>query len=525
MTQSHIRIPPDGTGKRLATTEFLEVGYTDLTGDLEIGDRISGAISGTLGTIIRVEPSSASTGELFILLDHGVNPVLTVGELLSAEGTPPTGLCKTTDQGVPFHTSHSVLVGGNNPSYEQHVDIHGAASVRFAEGSPLFDAFGGQKVSQPNTIGIYEFSSDGGDGLFTIETLGAATDSYNPVTSTVDLTCTGASGDSVIRTTNKCHYYWPGNGTTIVMSAALSDNGVVGNTRRLGFFDQNNGLFFEMHDTTAHVVLRSSTSGSIVDTRIPQSQWNRDRLDGTGLSGIAAQWNRATVYWIDLQWLGAGKVRFGIIGPDGNRVVVHEFYNSGQNIYPYMKSASLPVRTENFNREATGTTAQLRLTCLTVKCDGLLDYTYYRNAAQHAEKLVTTNTPLISLRAKATYMGAKNPVNIFAEEYNCFIKNGSVRLDFCWPMTLTEATWDQDFGASEVDTGATSATVDDDYLLYASYYLGPGAHNVDLRKFFEKNDEGIIANADGTAWDWNVVATAVDGTPLIQGSMTWKELR
>lgn len=525
MTQSHIRIPPDGTGKRLATTEFLEVNYTDLTGDLEVGDRIAGAISGPLGVIVRVIPETSTSGELFVILDHGVNGVLTVGELLTAEGTPPTGLCKAGNSVTPFHSSHSILVGGNNPTYEQHVDIHGAASVRFAEGSPLFDAFGGQKVSQPNTIGVYEFSADGGGSLFTTEISGNATDTYNSVTSTVDLFCTGAAGDSVVRTTNKCHYYWPGNGTTIVMSAALSDNGVVGNTRRLGFFDQNNGLFFEMHDTTAYVVLRSSTSGVVVDTRVPQSQWNRDRLDGAGLSGIVAQWNRTTVYWIDLQWLGAGRVRFGIIGPDGSRVVVHEFYNSGQNIYPYMKSASLPVRAENFNREATGASTQLRLTCLTVKCDGLLDYTYYRNAAQHTEKLVTTNTPLISLKAAATYMGARNPANIFAEEYNCFIKNGSIRLDFCWPMTLVGATWEQDFGALLVDTGATSAVIDDDLCLYASYYLGPGAHNVDLRKFFEKNDEGIIANADGTAWAWNVVATAVDGTPLVQGSMTWKELR
>lgn len=525
MSHGHVRVPPDSTGKRLSAQHFMEIEYANLVGDLQLDDFVSLGIL-ELGTISYVNETSASTGKILLRLYHDVlTSEVQVGHSLTASGNPPTGTFTVVDV-IPYYTSNSSIVGGNNPTHSLFVDNKGAAFTRFAEGAPLFDAFGGQKVSQPNTIGVYEFSADGGNGLFSISTVGGATDTYDSSSSTVRLTCSNASGDSVIRTSNKYHYYWPGNSTTVLLSGALSDTGVVGNTRRLGFFDESNGPFFEMQNTTANVVLRSSTSGSVTEIRVPQSEWNVDKLDGTGLSRINASWDKAIVYWIDLQWLGAGRVRFGILGPDGSRIVAHEFRNAGQNIYPYMKSASLPVRAENFNTAPVGSNPQLRLTCLTVKCDGLVDYTYYRNTARHNEVTVSAaNTPLISLAAPSQYMGAHNPVNIYAEEYNCFVKNGTVRLDFCWPITLTGATWDQDFGAAIVDIDATAATIDEDYWLYASYYLNPGPHNIDLRKFFENNDEGIISNADGTFYAWNVVATAVDGTPTVQGALTWKELR
>jgi hypothetical protein len=308
------------------------------------------------------------------------------------------------------------------------------------------------------------------------------------------------------------------------MSAALSDNGVVGNTRRIGFFDENDGIYFEMQDTTAYICLRSSTLGQTF--RVPQTSWNVDKLDGGGLSGITADWSKAAVYFIDLQWLGAGRVRAGVLGADGSRVVCHEFRNSGANPYPYMKSGSLPVRAENFNTSLTGSIPQLRITCIVVKCDGKVDYTYYRQGCLHPTIAVPgDNVPLVSIRAKALYGGRRNPTNSFPEEYSCFVSGGTVRVDFCWPITITGATWALDFEAMEADIAATSATVDDDYGLYASYYLSPGSHKIDLRPFFEANDEGIITNADGTFWAWNVVASKVEGTPSVQGCLSWKELR
>jgi hypothetical protein len=276
-----------------------------------------------------------------------------------------------------------------------------------------------------------------------------------------------------------------------------------------------------------YAVLRSSVTGTPVDVRIPQSEWSHDRLDGTGLSGVHIDWAKQMVFWLDLQWLGAGKVRLGIVGPDGVHIVVHEFQNSGKNNYPYMKTASLPVRAEVVNHALLGAGTQLRLTCIVVKCDGKIDYTYYRDAATHGAVTVNgANVHLMSLRASPTYGGRKNPVNAYPEEYNCYVKDGVVRLDLCWPITMTGYTWADDRGAIQVDYAASGATVDADYWLYASYYLSPGTHKIDLRGLSENNDEGIIFNADGTFWPFNLVATKIGATDaVIEGALTWKELR
>lgn len=527
MSQSYIRIPPDGTGKRIATTIHLDINYEGLSGDIQVGDVVTGSVSGLLGEVIRLVPVDSGSGAVNVLLDHDAAEQVVNGEILTFVGVTPPGTASAVGTGTTLHTSRTQLMGSNNPFYGQHVDIQGAASVRFSEGAPWFDALGGQKVASPSTIGIYEFSSDGGFGLFATELVGAGTEVYTAQTSTVDMTVSSANGDSVIRTSNKCHYHWPGNGTTIVMSMGLNNSGAVGNTRRVGYFDTSDGLFFELKDMVMNVVLRSSVSGTVVDTRVPQSEWSHDRLDGTGLSGIVANWAETWVLWIDLQWFGAGRVRFGVLGPDGSRVVCHEFENSGLESFPYMKSGSLPVRAENFNTGVTGTSCQLRLTCLVVKSDGLLDYTYWRNAAVHDAVSVTgNNIPLISLRCALDYGGRRNPVNAYPEEYTCYNTDGVVRLDFCWPITLTGATWATAIGAMEVDTAATSAIVDADYWLFFSKFIGVGPYSFNLRDFFEANDEGIITAGNHTIGAaWNVVATKISGTPVVSGSLSWKELR
>lgn len=525
MSQSHVRVPPDSTGKRVVSHSYLEISYINLTGDLNIDDIIY-LDTTKIGSLSYIKPLTLTTGKILVNLFNDIDEnIVTINSVLTAEGNPPVGEFTITEV-IPFYISKATLAGANNPSNMLFIDNRGAAYTRFAEGSPLYDAFGGQKIAAPNTIGVYEFSSDGGFDLFSTILTGDATCEYNQNTSTVNLTCGTSATDSVIHSSNKYHYYWPGNGTTIIISAALSDNGLTNNTRRIGFFDDQDGVFFEMHDQIAYAVIRSSISGVVSEVKVPQSEWNIDKFDGNGISRISADWSKAYVYWIDLQWLGAGRVRFGILGPDGSRLVAHEFRNAGDHAYPYMKRASLPVRAENFNTALTGNSSQLRLTCMVVKCDGLIDYTYYRQCALHPETTVsTTNTPLISLKAASTYEGYHNPVNLYVEEYNCVVKNGTLRLDVCWPITLTNATWAIDMGAAILDIAATTATVDDDYCLYATYYLGQGTHKIDVRGLFEKNDEGIIANINGSINTWNLVATPIDGTPTIQGSMTWKELR
>jgi hypothetical protein len=86
-----------------------------------------------------------------------------------------------------------------------------------------------------------------------------------------------------------------------------------------------------------------------VDNRIPQSQWNIDRCDGNGISGYNLNLAKMQMCYIDYTWYGAGAVRYGFRGPNGDIIFVHKIANNNRNNQAYMRSGNLPGRYEVSN--------------------------------------------------------------------------------------------------------------------------------------------------------------------------------
>jgi hypothetical protein len=95
--------------------------------------------------------------------------------------------------------------------------------------------------------------------------------------------------------------------------------------------------------TTDTYVIASKT----VDTKIPQSQWNIDKLDGTGPSGYNIDLSKMQMWYIDYSWYGAGYIRWGVRGTDGNVIYVHKLPNNNVNNEAYMRSGNIPARYES----------------------------------------------------------------------------------------------------------------------------------------------------------------------------------
>jgi hypothetical protein len=84
----------------------------------------------------------------------------------------------------------------------------------------------------------------------------------------------------------------------------------------------------------------------VIDIKIPQSQFNIDRLDGTGPSGYNIDLTKMQMFYIDYSWYGAGFVRWGVRGPTGDVVYCHKMINNNVNYLAYMRSGNLPGRYE-----------------------------------------------------------------------------------------------------------------------------------------------------------------------------------
>ncbi len=410
-----------------------------------------------------------------------------------------------------------------NPHQIQSVDGRGQAFVRFAEGSPTMDAFGGLRVADAHILGGYEYSQSDQAGLFQDQTTNGGSLTWTPGTAKTVSSTTSANGSSVTRTTNRWHFYQPGVGNHIIITTSMGDSGKAGNTRRWGYFDTLDGLFFELQGTTMNVVLRSSTLGT--EFRIPQSSWNGDKLDGTGLSGMTLDVTKANFYWIDYAWLGVGTVRFGVLASDGSRWVCHTFENPNNNVAAYMRTGSLPIRYENFNTALTSGASDMNLICAAVYSESKTDYVYWRYADISTPTPITidTNTHLLSMRPKLEASpGFVNRTGIYPDKLDLFVSGGNIKIMILDDATLTGASWIDATSLAQYDVTATVSGGDK----FRSFYLSPGVHSINLADVYETNDEGYHVLADGTgAYTFTIVATKLDGTTVtVDATLGYREL-
>jgi hypothetical protein len=85
-------------------------------------------------------------------------------------------------------------------------------------------------------------------------------------------------------------------------------------------------------------------SSLVQETRIPQSQFNIDKLDGTGPSGFIFDAGKMQMMGIQYTWYGAGFIDYMVRGGDGNWVFAHRIKNNNVNVEAHMRTGNLPVR-------------------------------------------------------------------------------------------------------------------------------------------------------------------------------------
>jgi len=319
------------------------------------------------------------------------------------------------------------------------------------------DPFGRLRVSNPFTI----FDSQNRyqkDNQFDESTANGASITYDTNTSTVLMSADTTSGSKAVRQTYRVMPYQPGKGllvmATFVMAAAQTNL-----RQRVGYFNTENGLFFQKNGSTNSFVLRSYISGSVSDARtVNQADWNGDKLDGTGASGKTLDTTKAQILFMDFEWLGVGSVRCGFI-IDEEFIICHTFQNANDITSVYMTTAILPVRYEIEATAAISTGATLKQICSTVISDGGYQQ---QNAMQFARRttaktgISTTFVPLVSIRLASDSLGAvvlPQSVQVYptvTQDYEiALFKNA----------TLTGASYNTtDFTHVDYDVSATALT-------------------------------------------------------------------
>ena len=287
-----------------------------------------------------------------------------------------------------------------------------STAVPVSIGGTNVDAFGRLRVSQPYTL----FDSQNryaADNQFDVTTTGTgASASFLPNEAAVKMEVTAASAGSVVRQSYRSFPYQPGKGLLLLATFVMDGSASTSLTQRVGYFNTQNGVFFQRVDGVYSFVLRSSslpTPGTPNDDRsVPQSSWNGDKLDGTGLSGYTLDPSKAQILWIDFEWLGVGSVRCGFI-INGEYIVCHTFNNANEITAVYMTTAILPVRYEITSSAALA--ASMKAICASVVSEGGYEQYSSSHVARRTSALTNIDTtatffPIVSIRLASGRTGA-----------------------------------------------------------------------------------------------------------------------
>lgn len=438
--------------------------------------------------------------------------------------------------------SVSSLLGVSNVDHESTVQIYADPTTHrlLTEGVGQLDAFSRLRVSNPETL--FEVQTQYGVEPFKMEAgvtgtgLAATHDANTRLVAVAVATGTGTS----FYQSYQYSPYQPGKSQFLAMTFVIGA-AVSGAVVDVGYFDLNNGVIFRQNGTTnLQIGIRTSTSGSAVDTFINQSSWNLDPLNGTGPSRVTLDITKSQILVLDLQYLGMGRVRVGFdIG--GDIIYAHEFMNANNLSLPYMQQATLPVQMLVTGNSLPSTKTSY-FKCATVVSEGgfIEDFGYSLSTPQATAVAGSgARVPLIAIRPKTTFNSITNRELFIAEQLNIIITGTN---PIFWELVIGGTFSGQTF--ADINTAASAfeyTSVPGSYtnltggIVIASGYapqgtvgtgpIGIAPLNIDLVSSLYYPIALNRAGAATSQGTLTLLVTGIGGTAGCQGSINFKEIR
>lgn len=273
-------------------------------------------------------------------------------------------------------------------------------------------------------------------------------------------------------------------------------------------------------------------SGSLVNTPVLQSDWNGDKLDGTGASGLTLDITKAQILWMDLEWLGVGSVRVGFV-INGQFIVCHTFNHANIIASTYITTASLPLRYEIFNTAGTSGTSTLKQICSSVISEGGYELRGKQQSigtpitAPRTFAVAGTYYPIVGIKLKSTRLDAIAIVTAISllglgngKNYQWRVLNGNV--------TISGGSWVSAGVDSAVEYNITGTSATGGRVLASGFVnsSNQGSPSINILK------EALFANQlerdglNGTPYQI-VIEMAIDTIGGVLGayaSMDWEEV-
>lgn len=388
------------------------------------------------------------------------------------------------------------------------------------------DAFSRLRISECKTL--FDFKTVSTQYVSTYwnsSTIGTASVTTDTQKARRVLSVGGATNDRAIHQTVHYFVYQPGKSQLILQTFNFIETKA--NVKKLiGYYDANNGIFLQQDGSTVGFVVRSNTSGSVVDNIITQNNWNVDKFDGTGPSRIVLDFTKAHILIIDMEWLGVGRVRCGFV-VNGKIYYGHYFSHANVEENVYMATPNLPIRGE-VHVTGTSSSTTMDMICSSVISEGSQHPQFIRRTADRGRIPLSTDNnmrPLISVRLKSTEIRA----NVAVDSANIITTTNS---DYRWALfknpTITgglAASWQNvDSSSMQFDMSRDGTIASGQYSVASGY----GSNTVDVIniEFDHEHMPPLGANIAGDTSDEYVLAVqnaTASSSDDYYASISWLE--
>lgn len=295
-----------------------------------------------------------------------------------------------------------------------------------------------------------------------------------------------------------------------------------------GIGDATNGIRFEQSGSTKQFTIYSGTSQG--NNTVAQTNWNLDRLDGTGPSGLTLDTTKTNILVIDFQALYVGRVRVGF-DINGQIIFAHEFKHANKVSYPYIQNASLPI-TCGMTCTGTVSTTMNFICCSAISEGGASEPIGYQFVAEGTATAGNgTRVHALSVRPKTTFNGITNRITPSIQSVEVLVTGNSPVL---WELVIGQAiTGSNTFtdvanntSAMEFNTGGTisgnpALVIASGYVASTTGSKGVGLEQVRHRIPITLNEAGAV-RANGTL---SVLVTGIGATSACRTTLSWTERR
>ena len=252
-------------------------------------------------------------------------------------------------------------------------------------------------------------------------------------------------------------------------------------------------------------------------------------MNGKGPSGILVDFAKTQVFWIDYQWLGAGRARFGFIA-NGSIVACHEFYNDNTGSVPYMNTADLPMRMEIFNTGIAAAPSSCKMIIMALVNEGSAEIapSYISYTADNGTAYVGVSNgvlkPILSIQPKLTFAGQTNRIHLLLEKIKVLALTNNIYWRIVYNGALTGASFNSVDLNSAVNKDIVATAISGGVVVASGYAVAPSAGVVseDIQRVvlpFTLDYNGL--NPD----TFTLVGAGVGAAASVAGAFSWVELR